>query len=333
MDNGVFRHSCIVRINKKTARGKTPPEMGTAMERKHQTVGLIGLGFMGQAFARRLRNAGFDVAGTDVNPAQVAALSALGGIAASSAAEVVQACDLIVVAVYDAAQATSVLENVASVARTNSSQGKLLICTTTCLPDEMSEIDARAKSLGVAMLECPISGTSEQVLAGKGVALVAGEGNAVARADEVLGVLCPSRFIIGPNAGDAARAKLAVNLVLQLNRAALAEGLVLAERLGLDTKAFLDVLRGSAASSQVMATKGEKMVTSDFRPESRIAQTLKDAHLIIEAGWDAGLHLPLMGVNADLLAQSIDRGGPDRDSSAVIDAIRHYRTPDTGDRT
>jgi 3-hydroxyisobutyrate dehydrogenase len=85
----------------------------------------------------------------------------------------------------------------------------------------------------------------------------------------VLDALFPTRFHVG-KIGDGGRAKLAINLILGLNRLALAEGLVFASRLGLDPAAFLQVARVSAAASQVMDTKGPKMVAGDFAPEGRV---------------------------------------------------------------
>ena len=91
----------------------------------------------------------------------------------------------------------------------------------------------------------------------------------------------PTYFHIG-KIGDGGRAKLAVNLILGLNRLALAEGLVFAERLGLDPAAFLKVARGSAAYSQVMDVKGAKMMRGEFAAEGRVTQHLKDVHLMLE---------------------------------------------------
>src|SRR6202012_201666 len=99
----------------------------------------------------------------------------------------------------------------------------------------------------------------------------------------VLDALFPRRFHIG-KFGDGGRAKLAVNLILGLNRMALAEGLTFAERMGLDGKAFLDVAKGSASQSQVMDTKGPKMLGRDFAPEGRVKQTLKDVHMMLDQG-------------------------------------------------
>lgn len=153
--------------------------------------------------------------------------------------------------------------------------GKIVICTSTCDPDRLAALGARvAKQL--RFLEAPVSGTSAQVRQGDGVGLIGGDASIAQAAAPILDTLFPRRFHIG-KIGDGGRAKLAVNLILGLNRLALAEGLVFAERLGLDENAFLHVARLSAAASQVMDTKGPKMVARDFAPEGRVRQTLKDA--------------------------------------------------------
>ena len=103
----------------------------------------------------------------------------------------------------------------------------------------------------------------------------------VAAVEPVLRAMFPTYFHIG-KIGDGGRAKLAVNLILGLNRLAVAEGLVFAERLGLDPEAFLKVARSSAAYSQVMDIKGAKMIRGEFAAEGRISQHLKDVHLMLE---------------------------------------------------
>jgi 3-hydroxyisobutyrate dehydrogenase-like beta-hydroxyacid dehydrogenase len=196
-----------------------------------------------------------------------------------------------------------------------------LICTTTCAPDEIERIAARAANAGFTFIEAPISGTSAEVRDGTATALVAGNADAIEALDALLAALCPRRTRVG-DIGDASRTKLAINLILQNNRAALAEGIVFAERLGLDGQAFLAAAQQSAAYSRVMDTKGEKMLSRDFRPQSHIAQTLKDAELILREARQRGLHLAITEAQADLLRAAIALEGPERDSAAVIEAIR-----------
>jgi 3-hydroxyisobutyrate dehydrogenase-like beta-hydroxyacid dehydrogenase len=116
--------------------------------------------------------------------------------------------------------------------------------------------------------------------------------------------------------------KLVSNLVLGLNRAALAEGLAFAEALGLAAAAALRVLRASAAYSRIMDAKGEKMVSGDFSPQARLSQHLKDVRLIRAAGAERGMDLPLSAAHEAILERAEALGLGDLDNSALIEALR-----------
>lgn len=271
------------------------------------------------ALAERLLEAGQTVLGLDADPSRGALLAARGGRHASSLEQMAGVCRAIVLAVYDADQVEEVLFGTDGLAA--GAERRACLCVTTCTPDRMAALAERLGRSGHALIEFPLSGTSVQIRRGEATGLVAGDAAARAELAPLLALLCPQRLEFGA-AGDAARAKLGINLVLQLNRAALAEGLAFAEALGLDPAAFLSALQRSAAASSVMAGKGPRMVARDFRPESRITQTLKDADMICEVAHEAGQDLPMMAAQRRLLREAIARVGGDVDSSAVIEALR-----------
>jgi 3-hydroxyisobutyrate dehydrogenase-like beta-hydroxyacid dehydrogenase len=280
-------------------------------------VGIVGLGLVGTAAAARLHGAGFVVIGHDLDRARQAAFAAAGHGTAADLAALAAAVDLLVIAVFDDDQVAAVVEGLVRAGQT-----PLVICLTTCTPARIAALARRAAASGIALLEFPVSGTSAQLRAGEATGLLAGEAGAAARAAPVLAAICPRHLRIG-GPGDAARAKLAINLILQANRAALAEGLVLAERMGLDGEAFLVAAGASAAYSQVMEGKGPKMLARDYAPQSRLAQTLKDAEMIETEAAAHGLALALHAAQRRLLRQAIALVGPDADSAAVIEAVRH----------
>ena len=159
---------------------------------------------------------------------------------------------------------------------------------------------------------------------GDGVGLIGGDPKTAEDVKPVLDALFPRRFHIG-KIGDGGRAKLAVNLILGLNRMALAEGLTFAERMGLDPKAFLEVAKGAASYSQVMETKGEKMRSRDFAPEGRVKQTLKDVHMMLDQGEKLGQELPMLKVHCDVLEACVRAGEAERDNSIIVEEIRRRR--------
>ncbi len=285
-------------------------------------VGLIGLGLMGEVYARRLIAAGFNVVGCDINHRRNEILVQIGGRVASLA-EIARHCDPIVIAVFSTDQVEDVVEGTLL----SAGPGKIVICTSTCDPDRIAALGARiAKHL--CFLEAPVSGTSAQVRQGNGVGLIGGEIETVQAAAPVLDALFPKRFHIG-TIGNGGRAKLAINLILGLNRLALAEGLTFASRLGLDAAAFLQVARASAAASQVMETKGPKMLAGDFSPEGRVRQTLKDAHLMLDQACKIGQELPLLNVHAAILEACVRHGEGEQDNSIVIEEIRRRTRAET----
>lgn len=112
--------------------------------------------------------------------------------------------------------------------------------------------------------------------------------------------------------------KLVSNLVLGLNRAALAEGLALARAIEIPLPTALEVLQGSMAYSRIMDTKGRKMIAGDFSVQARLSQHLKDLRLILQAGQSARRTLPLTEAHRQLLEQAEAAGLGDLDNSAVF---------------
>lgn len=278
-------------------------------------VGLIGLGLMGEVYARRLLAAGLSVIGYDVDADKNARLKDIGA-SAGSPADIARDCEPIVLAVFNTDQVEDVVER----SLLPAASGKIVLCTSTCDPDRIAALGARVADR-LRFLEVPVSGTSEQVRQGDGVGLIGGDAPIATAAAPVLDALFPKRFHIG-KIGDGGRAKLAINLILGLNRLALAEGLVFASRLGLDPAAFLDVARASAAASQVMDTKGPKMVAGNFVPEGRVRQTLKDTQLMLDQARKAGQQLPLLEIHADVLQACLRHGEGEQDNSIVIEEVR-----------
>jgi 3-hydroxyisobutyrate dehydrogenase-like beta-hydroxyacid dehydrogenase len=289
-------------------------------------VGLVGIGLMGTALARRLRAADFPVVGFDTDPAKRGVLAAMGGQAADSILDVGQACSIILIAVLTTDQVEQVVEGPGGLlSLPPATEPRVALCFATCDPGRLAALAGRAERGGLILLDTPVSGTSEQVLNGDGLGLIAGDAAAIARVDAVLDALVPRRFVIGP-AGDGSKAKLAINLVLGLNRLALAEGLVFAERLGLELSAFLDVARSSAAHSQIMDVKGDKMIAGDWTPHGKIAQHLKDVRIMLAEAERLGQQLPLGTVLADVLEACMRHGEGERDNCASIEEVRRRRT-------
>ena len=287
-------------------------------------VGIIGLGLLGEALARRLLGASFRVYGFDIDPVRMNNFAAIGGEPAGAIADVARAAGTIVLALFDTDQVEQVVEK-DLLAALGESSDTIVLCTPTCDPERIAALAERVAPRGIRLLETPVVGSSAQVAAGDSLALIGGDEATIAAAEDVLQVLFPARFRLG-EVGAGGRAKLALNLVLGLNRLALAEGLVFAERVGLDAQAFLDVARRSVAYSRVMDNKGPKMLRGDFSPEARARQHLKDVALILEKAGGLGQALPALAVHAEILEACVNQGEGDLDNSVIVAELRRRRT-------
>jgi 3-hydroxyisobutyrate dehydrogenase-like beta-hydroxyacid dehydrogenase len=276
----------------------------------HSPIGLVGLGLLGSALAERMQVISQPLLGYDLDPARLQDIEA-----ALSVQEVASRCRTLVLCLPDSKVVATVIEQMGKAI----SAGHLLIDATTGDPDDTVRLAGELRERGVAYLDATIVGSSEQARRGEAVVLIGGERADVEQAEPVLAAWSQRRFHVGPS-GSGARLKLVVNLVLGLNRAALAEGLALSEACGIEAAAALSVLKATPAFSAVMDTKGPKMVARDFSTQARLSQHLKDVRLIRELAGRCGAITPLSDVHQELLERAVALGLGDADNSAVLGA-------------
>ena len=262
-------------------------------------IGIIGMGLMGGALMRMTGAS----RGWDIDPALC--------VNAQSAAEVFGPCDIVFLCLPNSAIVRSVL------GQANLRSGQIIIDTTTGDPSEMAALGAELAAKGVHYLDATVSGSSAQLLQREVLVMVGGEAKVFEQCRELLMKFAREVVHVGP-CGSGAKMKLVTNLVLGLNRAALAEGLAFAWDLDLNPVETLDVLRRSMAYSRIMDTKGEKMIMQDFTPQAKLSQHLKDVRLMLAA---STIPLPLSETHRQLLEKAEALGFGDADNSAVIKAL------------
>ncbi|MSU48674.1 MAG: NAD(P)-dependent oxidoreductase [Opitutus sp.] len=280
-------------------------------------IGLIGLGLMGGALAARLLRAGFGVLGCDIDPACSAAFVQQGGDSIGTAVEVLRRCDRVILSLPSHREVALVIAGAGDTLR----RGQIVIDTTTGDPEPTEALSRELAVRGVTYLDATISGNSAQVREGVAVVMVGGHAAAFVACEALLAALGQEAFHTGPS-GSGAKMKLVTNLVLGLNRAALAEGLALGEAIGLDPDLTLRVMRRSPAYSRAMDVKGEKMLRSEFSPDARLSQHLKDVRLMLELGEQAGLPMTLSAAHREILEQAEAAGLGALDNSALIQVLR-----------
>ena len=284
------------------------------------SVGLIGLGLVGSALAERLLAAGYDVVGYDIVAEKCAHLERLGGRVADSPAGAASQASRVILSLLTSDIAREVIGGPAGILEAHPLPC-LIIDTTTADPEASEALAELLAVRGIAYLDATIVGSSAQIGRGEGVFLVGGEAKAVGECADLFEALAERVFHVGPS-GAGARAKLVVNLVLGLNRAALAEGLAFAEAIGLEPAEVLPILMSTMAYSRIMDTKGRKMVEGDFTPEARLAQHRKDVALILDLAAKHGQPTPLSRTHLDLLDAAIEAGDGELDNSALIRQLK-----------
>jgi 3-hydroxyisobutyrate dehydrogenase-like beta-hydroxyacid dehydrogenase len=233
--------------------------------------------------------------------------------------------DVVLVAVFDDAQLLAVVDAIIAAPTRRTT---LAVSITTALPQTLADAGDRLARAGITLVEAPLSGSSAKIAAGEGRMFVGGAAADIERATPVLEAITTHRKIIGA-LGQASAAKLSTNLVLGLNRMAIAEGMALAESLGLARERYLDLLLDSAATSRAATEKGPMMAADHYEPPvATVLQHAKDVRLMLQLGRESGQPLPLSAIHLEWLEKSIAQGDGMLDNAAVIRALVAARRPD-----
>ncbi len=289
------------------------------------TIGLVGLGLVGTAMAERLLAEQFDVVGFDIDSTKCGHLEQLGGKAVSSPVKVAEQVERVVLSLPDTDVVLQVVEGPGGILEAKTLP-RYIIDTTTGEPDETAALAQRLARRGIHFLDAPFSGSSRQVRDKEIVFMVGGDNKAFEECKDIFDALGEKVFYVGES-GSGSKAKLASNLILGLNRLALAEGLVFASKLGLDAQVFLELLKVTPAYSAAMDVKGKKMLDGDFTAQARLRQHHKDVSIILKYAKKAEQELPLSKVHLDVLEKAIAAGDGDLDNSAVIREIKRRIKP------
>jgi 3-hydroxyisobutyrate dehydrogenase-like beta-hydroxyacid dehydrogenase len=287
------------------------------------TIGLVGVGLLGTAVARRLLKAGHRVVGFDPAPDRVRALLTMGGEAATSARAVAVASDAVCTLLPSLPTVEAAVLGPDGVAAAGK-PGQVVIQMSTISPALSVRLAAESRARGLDFLDCPVSGASGQVARGEGMLFVGGERRVFERWRPLLEAVLPRAVYVGP-AGQAMVLKLVANLLVALHSAAAAEALHLARQAGLDPAVALEVLTGSAAGSRMLEVRGPLMVRGEYPAQMKLDIFMKDLHLIQEAAATAGAALPLTDTAERLFAAAAGMGHGDEDLAVVLTALAALR--------
>ena len=281
-----------------------------------EKIGFVGVGRMGANMARRLKECGHTISAIhDVNTAAAQALAQeLGCVAAEQLAQVTSLSDVIITVVTDDAAMKKIFNG----GLLSRAKGKLFINCATITPAVHRWVEAKAEKKSAQALEACMASSIPQAREGKLYLMCGGKPEAFERARPMLEHLSASMRYIG-TAGKAAEVKALVNMVMNINTAALAEGLGLAEALGLDLGMVREVFSQTGARSGVLQTDGEDMQNREHSCFFSAAHAAKDSGIALKLSKVAGLNLPLATATKKQYDRMVNEGLGDLDKSGIAE--------------
>jgi 3-hydroxyisobutyrate dehydrogenase-like beta-hydroxyacid dehydrogenase len=274
-------------------------------------IAIVGVGLLGSAVASRLLAGGFTVTGYDTRPDQMLGLGPRGLKAASSLKEAAAGADAVFTILPTPESVESAVLGAGGLLG-SMPRSATLIQMSTISPTLTRKLAEGTAAAGIAFLDAPMSGTSAMVERGDCTIFAGGDQALVEACRPVFGAIGKRTIHVGPP-GSASLAKLAANLLVALNTAAVAEALVLGAKGGLAPQALLDILKDSAGGSRMVDVRGPLMVERRFEPQMKLDLFLKDLRLMLEEGQRLGVALPLTSLTQQLCTATAaaGRGGDD----------------------
>src|SRR5256885_15017443 len=293
-------------------------------------IGFVGVGRMGANMARRLKDRGYHVTTLfDVNRAVVTSLAQeLGATACPTLGDVTAGADVIFTIVTDDPAMRAIYTGVDNLLV--NARGKLFINCATVSPKMHCEVERWAEAAGASSLEACMASSITQAREGSLYLMCGGREEVFRRAEPILKELSVSLRYIG-KAGEAAKVKALVNMVMNINTAGLAEGLGLGEALGLDLTMLREVFSETGAASRVLQTDGEDMQNREHSCFFSAAHAAKDSGIALELGRKLGLDLPLARATKEEYERMVSEGLGELDKSGIAELTFKDRHKHSGD--
>ena len=281
-------------------------------------LGFIGLGIMGTPMANHLRGAGHTLY-VHTRSKVPDALRDAGAVSCADAAEVARKADIIFTMLPDTPDVETVLFGNGGIA-SGLSAGKTVVDMSSIDPMATKDFAKQINALGCDYLDAPVSGGEVGAKAATLTIMVGGPQDAFDRVKPLFELMGKNITLIGGN-GDGQTCKVANQIIVALNIAAVAEALVFASKAGADPAKVRQALMGGFASSRILEVHGERMIKRTFNPGFRIALHQKDLNLALQGARTLGVALPQTANAAQLMNACVALGHGQADHSAIVRAL------------
>jgi len=282
---------------------------------ENDRLGFVGVGYMGRPIARRLLESGFKLTAYDRNYSKSGGLIQYGGNVAQSLSELSSSCTVVLSCLPNDEAVLDIYRGPDGVFA-NAHRGSRVIDLSTVYPETSQELSRLGSEHGVEVLDVTISGSTP--VAENGLLTLFGGGNKECfdAAELIFRVIAKKYFYLGPS-GSGATMKLVVNTLLGIGMQAIAEGVALGEKAGLERKRLLEVLSQTAVVAPAHVGKLARAMKSDYSPQFPIRLMNKDFGLILNLAAAVGARMPAADAAFEINARQLDEGA-EQDFSAVI---------------
>lgn len=268
-------------------------------------IGFIGLGIMGRPMALNLVKAGYALTVFDINPEPVQALVAAGAQAGASNADVAAKSEVLITMLPNSPEVKEVVLGQDGVLE-GAQRGTIVVDMSSIAPLVSQEVAARLEAKGVAMLDAPVSGGEPKAIDGTISIMVGGRQEVFDQVKEMLLVMGASAVLVG-DIGSGNTTKLANQIIVALNIAAMSEAMVLATKAGVDPEKVYQAIRGGLAGSTVLDAKAPLALAGNFKPGFRIELHIKDLTNALDTAHELGVPVPLTsGIMETMQALKVD---------------------------
>ncbi|MDU8924789.1 2-hydroxy-3-oxopropionate reductase [Pasteurellaceae bacterium LIM206] len=282
-------------------------------------IGFIGLGIMGRPMSKNLLKAGYSLVVTDFNQEAVKDVVAAGATAAANSKEVAEQTDVIITMLPNSPHVKSAVLGENGVIE-GAKKGSVLIDMSSIAPLASREIYAELEKHGIEMLDAPVSGGEPKAIDGTLSVMVGGKKDIFDKYYDIMKAMAGSVVYTG-SIGAGNVTKLANQVIVALNIAAMSEALMLATKAGVDPELVYQAIRGGLAGSTVLDAKAPMVLDRNFKPGFRIDLHIKDLTNALDTSHGVGAYLPLTAVVMEMM-QALKIAGDDQlDHSALA---RYY---------
>lgn len=279
-------------------------------------IGFIGLGIMGKPMAKNLLKAGFSLTVYDLIPELVEDVVGAGAQPGSSSKDVAAKSEIVITMLPNSPEVKDVVLGENGVLE-GAKAGTILIDMSSIAPLASKEISERAKDKGIVMLDAPVSGGEPKAIEGTLALMVGGPEDTFEQVKDILGIMGASVTRVG-EIGSGNTTKLANQIIVALNIAAMSEAMVLATKSGVDPEKVYQAIRGGLAGSTVLDAKMPLALEGNFKPGFRIELHIKDLANALDTADELGVPVPLSnGVMEIMQALKVDGKGKD-DHGGII---------------